>query len=655
MTIRTQLLLVMLTALFLTTTIVCNVQIYTTYEQTRTTMENNLQNQANQIASQVDSWYRTITLSGQYFDSVYSPHASQQDLYRLLGAIYNSTDMFDNMILINSDGSVIAAYPFDAEISNMNFSNQDTYKAAAASLQPAISQLHSNTTTGKLVFTIAQPVLDTHGQLLVTLLQNIKQEALQDLLSHTKNDSPGQVLLFAANGQIVAPITPANTPDQKIPTEVFDLFRRDMQEINDFTDENGATQMFSISRIPTPGWGVAVIVNNHDLLRTLYNSIKYGFVTFCIIFIILAVVTSIIFNQLFRSITKITEQIAVMSEGDFSSAAIDQNLIKAAPRELKQLCMTFNRMAETIRQDITAREQTEEELRLARDELEARVELRTQDLLAMNEELHSTNLELFDALDHLKHTQSRLVQAEKMASLGSLVAGVAHEVNTPLGIGVTAASHLRQITQDILKLYEANTLKRQDFSLYLADAQEAAIIICSNLERAAQLISSFKQVSADRSTEVKRTFYIKQYLNEVLLSLHPRLKKTQHTLTVICEENLKIDSYPGAFAQIITNLIMNSLTHAYLPEDTGNIVIHVTVTSKSLQITYSDDGRGMAEDVRARIFDPFFTTYRSGGGTGLGMFVVYNIVTNQLAGTIECISQPNKGATFIIQIPLPKE
>ena len=306
--------------------------------------------------------------------------------------------------------------------------------------------------------------------------------------------------------------------------------------------------------------------------------------------------------------------------------------------------------------DITERKLAEEHLRQVNSELERKVELRTQDLLAMNEELQAINQELTTTIDTLRTTQHQLIQSEKLASLGSLVAGVAHEINTPVGIGVTASSHLLHAVRDFSQQFASGTpLRRKELEAFLVECNEASTIIFNNLERASRLIRSFKQVSADQHSEAKRVFRIKPYLEEILLSLQPKLKKTNHKVRIQCDEHLEMDGYPGAFSQVITNLVVNSLLHAYGEEDQGCIAIQVELKDKQFYLRYSDDGKGIDAKVANRIFDPFFTTKRGDGGTGLGLYVVYNIVTQQFGGTIECVSNQGRGTTFTICFPQRKE
>jgi signal transduction histidine kinase len=235
--------------------------------------------------------------------------------------------------------------------------------------------------------------------------------------------------------------------------------------------------------------------------------------------------------------------------------------------------------------------------------------------------------------------------------LGGLVAGVAHEINTPVGVGVTAASHLKQITGQFLELCSNGAPRRKDMTDYLEDMSEAADILLKNLERASQLIKSFKQVSVDQASETRRKFNVRQYLGEILLSMNPRLKKTRIEVMVNCGQDLEIDGYPGAFSQIITNLVMNSLIHAFDPDASGKISIVVTAAEQNVQIVFADNGRGIAAEHLPKIFDPFFTTKRGCGGTGLGLSVIYNIVVQKFGGTIVCDSHPGSGTVFTIQFP----
>ena len=296
-------------------------------------------------------------------------------------------------------------------------------------------------------------------------------------------------------------------------------------------------------------------------------------------------------------------------------------------------------------QDVTALHEAEQALRALNAELEARVEARTA-------ELRRANSTLAESLEELRAAQVRLVQSEKMAALGSLVAGIAHEINTPLGIGVTAASHVELTVRGLQERFAHGQPTRQEMEGFLSSASEACEMVLANLQRAADLIRSFKQVAVDQSSGERRTFSLKPYLDEVLRSLGPQLRRTRHEVLLVCPENLEIDSYPGAYSQIVTNLVLNSLTHGFDGIEHGRIEIEVLREGESLRLRYRDNGRGIAPEHLPKIFDPFFTTKRGLGGSGLGLHVLYNLVTQTLGGTIECRSRPGEGVSFDIDLPM---
>lgn len=301
------------------------------------------------------------------------------------------------------------------------------------------------------------------------------------------------------------------------------------------------------------------------------------------------------------------------------------------------------RMVGTNR-DISELKEAEENLRSLNEELEARVERRT-------EALKETNAELKHTLDELKSTQDRLVETEKMASLGTLVAGVAHEINTPVGIGVTAASHLEQETKRLGAALAAGSLSRTELNRFRETALESSELILRNLERASQLIKSFKQVAVDQSSEQRRQIFVQQYLNEILFALRPRLKRTNHTIEVDAPAELTADTYPGAIYQIVVNLINNSLNHAFEDDKAGHILIRADRHEGEIGLLYVDDGIGMNEETVRRIFEPFYTTKRGRGGSGLGMHIVYNLVTRLLGGNIKVRSSPGQGMAVEIRFP----
>lgn len=277
--------------------------------------------------------------------------------------------------------------------------------------------------------------------------------------------------------------------------------------------------------------------------------------------------------------------------------------------------------------DVTSRKQVEQALQTAKESLEQEVAERT----------------------------AELVRQEKMAALGGLVAGVAHEINTPVGIAITASSFLRERAREFADRYAAGQMKRSDLETFLATLQESLAALDANLARAAGMVRSFKQVAVDQSSDARRRFRVAEYVTEIFDSLRPQLKHTPHTVRIDCPPELEVDSFPGAWSQILTNLVVNSLQHGLSMEKPGEISVAVERLPEAVRVTYRDDGRGMPPELARRIFEPFFTTRRSEGGSGLGMHIVFNLVTQRLGGMITCTTSPGKGISFILTLPLGED
>ncbi|MDD3172704.1 MAG: sensor histidine kinase [Herbinix sp.] len=252
----------------------------------------------------------------------------------------------------------------------------------------------------------------------------------------------------------------------------------------------------------------------------------------------------------------------------------------------------------------------------------------------------------------LKNHQQRLDEDEKMAALGNLVAGVAHEINTPLGIGVTTSSYMQKINMECRKALVEGGFSKKELLEYMETMNDSLELLQFNLERGSRIIQGFKKIAVDQTTETLEEFDVKDYINSIIISLVHEYKNTGHTIDVICEESIVIYSYPGVFAQILTNLIINSLTHAFKEKEKGKMVINAYTKAKQFVLSYSDDGCGIQEDVMKKLFTPFFTTNKQAGGSGLGLSIVYNLVTKKLNGTIDVKSEYGKGITFTITIPL---
>jgi len=313
------------------------------------------------------------------------------------------------------------------------------------------------------------------------------------------------------------------------------------------------------------------------------------------------------------------------------------------PDEIAFACQAADQLALTIQNQ--ARRQAEEATRRLNMELEDRVEQRTQ-------ELAKSYTQLKEAFATIERAQEELVRSEKLASLGSLVAGVAHELNTPLGNSLTVATTLAERTHAFQKEMDGGALRRSALSEFIQAAAQASDLLTRNLFKASDLITHFKQVAVDQAGGQRRRFDLAEMVQEILVTLQPQFKKTPHHIELAIPTGIMMDGYPGPLGQVITNLVSNALLHGFDGVEAGTVTIKAMQGDGDVQLSVADDGCGIPTEHQAKVFDPFFTTRLGQGGSGLGMHIVYSIVTRVLGGRIMLASQPGKGTTLTMNLPL---
>ena len=294
-----------------------------------------------------------------------------------------------------------------------------------------------------------------------------------------------------------------------------------------------------------------------------------------------------------------------------------------------------------------------------------RMEVQQKDMLAQQHQLEAennrrrktestlitTNKDLKSSIIELSKAQDRLLEAEKMSSLGALSAEISHEINTPIGISITSTSYLSDIIHKFQQDINAPQLSKRTIDSFIDNAQHSVDLLLSNLQRAAELIASFKQVAVDQTNDKVRLINVAKYLDEIIRSIHPKLKKTDHSVKINCDPHIEIYTHPGAIAQIIINLIINSIAHAFTNINQGEMTIDIALDQQRLVILYRDNGVGVNEEQLEKLFDPIYTTKASKGGTGLGTHIIKNLIEDTLNGSIEAYSKESEGLSYHMSFP----
>jgi signal transduction histidine kinase len=366
--------------------------------------------------------------------------------------------------------------------------------------------------------------------------------------------------------------------------------------------------------------------------------IKIFIVAFFIIFIVHWLITRHIYN-----ITNYAQQV--------TSEKIDTPLVLSSrPKtkdELDELADTINNMRTTLKNDIFKLEDAENALLNLNGELEVKVYDRTS-------KLASSNKQLQESLDNLTLAKDQLVQSEKMASLGQLVAGVAHEVNTPLGICVTSITALKEKVLDLNQDVLTENLTKSNLTKSLNLMIEYQSIIERSLNKAVELIRGFKSVAVEQHTDPELKINLARHVNDIVNTVKTLFKRKNYTINIDVDENINLITYPSAWNQILTNFLTNSHVHGFEDKEDGEISIEFVLHDGYLTLLYRDNGKGLDSSVVNRIFDPFVTTKRGQGGSGLGMNIVYNLVDAKLGGTIKCLDA-EQGCIFEVKVPIKRK
>jgi signal transduction histidine kinase len=326
-----------------------------------------------------------------------------------------------------------------------------------------------------------------------------------------------------------------------------------------------------------------------------------------------------------------------ISEEDEISAMCDA--LNETKNNLNNLIKS-NQKSMTMQIELSQKEEKEK----IQEQFSKQIEAKATMLAKSNNELEST-------ISKLKKTQDQLITSEKMAALGGMVKGVAHELNTPIGLSITGISHIQNDAIRLKTLLAKNKMKKSDLEEFLGSTVDLSKSIGVGLDKAASLIKSFKLVSVEQHEELKQHFDVRNNLEDILQSVRHSVKGKNINVINKIEENIELCSFPGVFYQVYTNLINNSVLHAFEGRDQGEMIISAVFEDNNLLMSVADNGCGMSEEVVKQVFDPFFTTKRANGGTGLGMNIIYNLVNEKLYGDIKIESKVGVGTTVSLKVP----
>lgn len=441
--------------------------------------------------------------------------------------------------------------------------------------------------------------------------------ANENLEKLRSDDNIQRVILFDNDGSIFSEYNPLNKTQKATINLNKVLFIKENDEFLDY-----GTLIISVPLKHNDYiYGTLYVEKSTKIIKNLLKKVFNEVIFFTIILLLVIYFISLILSDyLLKPILSLASTAEEIASSQNYSTRVEYN----SKNEIGSLYKAFNTLVNDT-ENLT-------------HNLEQKVALRTK--------------ELEESLEYLKQTQQKLIESEKMSALGNLVSGIAHEVNTPLGNAITGSSVIAKETLTLKKELEDGTLKRSTLEKRLNVLNDSSALLSKSLNFASGLIKSFKQISVDQVTNDVREFNIKEYIEEIFLTNHNKLKQIPTKIEIISEKELIVKHSPGVIAQIFNNLIQNSVIHGFENiKKEAMITVKIEKTNKNLILEYQDNGNGIDEKLKAKIFEPFVTTKRNAGGTGLGLNIVYNLVHQKLKGTLEVSSKKDMGTKFIIKIP----
>lgn len=597
---------------------------------------------------------------------LYRDNGKQSPVYKDLLDIYRNNSLhykdygYVDLLLISPDGEVMFSLAMNSDFGTNIGSESDSGSQSESGLEFVVQRakyfLESSSSTfsfypplGQAAAFIGSPILE-QGQLIGIVVLAIDSQIIQQVtLDVSGSRASREVVVAALQGGYFSYqaelkydkniLVGAPQPLETLP-ESLDKAISGSRHIGVTRDYRGVEVIAASRYIPSVQWGLVFKEDRSEVMLVYDRLLRLGMLILLLILAGVLMISGLLGRKLAKPFESMTGMTSAIAAGDITSSIKPEGY-----RESYELAQRFNQMSQA--------------LLLARDTLEQKVDERTAELtdeIGLRESKEAALAESYEKLNQsmtkLQTMQTQLVESEKMASLGGLVAGFAHELNTPIGVAITASSTLRREVIRLEKSLDEGELTEELFIEAFADIKHVSHLLDKNLQRAASLVSNFKLVAVEQTNLHKESFVLHELVESLLTSLYPETKKFKAEICNDIPVDIVMNSYPGDFYQVLTNLILNALCHAFDEKQEGRVCLNASIESQDLCLTVSDNGKGISEQHIGDIFEPFFTTKRGQGGSGLGLSIVYNIVCQKLNGEIGVDSTVEKGTVFSIRCPL---
>ena len=602
--------------------------------ETRNHIATYLESEAQGIALDLDSWIgkrvSVVTVLGSVIDEIDKPEQINTKLLQH----YRKDNSISDIYIGFEDGRFISGIGWQPPM-GYDPRVRPWYIQAKKAGQLNFSTPYLDMTTGKYAVSVGIPLKNSKGGLIGILAEDILLETLTRQVQTIDLGGLGYGFLIDQNGTCLShPNTLYLNKNLLLNPDTKDIAAIIMKNKNGFLDYTflDVPKLMAYKTLPSTGWLLGLSVEKNIIYKPL-ERLRMLYILSGLAIMFLVILASLLFSkQLTRRLRLLTAESRKLANGKPTF-----DILPEGKDEISELTGAFAFMSERLSQQIFERDEALANLDKTNLYLEKKVDERTQ--------------ELSMSLQNEKDMQHKLIESEKSALIGTLVAGVAHEINTPLGVAVTATSYLNGLNEKALKFLNSSEMTRTEFINYLNGVSETTEIVERNLHRASELITNFKKISVDSSDNSLLVFDLNDYISRTVMNLKHELKRGNHQINILSKDALVIKSYPGAFAQIITNMVMNSIIHGFEHMKDGIIEIEVCRRDESLVIEYRDNGKGITDEIKSKMFEPFFTTKRDQGGSGLGMYVVKNLVNQKLNGNVICEDNYPAGVKFVIEIP----